>query len=655
MHYLSIEALKLSLYLDGIGMSGDRSETEWHSLRTFLIDSDLQIWTKGKIPCTENEHVQLLTLLIQKIERFEGVETANNSKIELFNLDKSNFLRGLHSSAHNRLDIFWKEVDTGQIRNSPPTFKIDFSPNDVYDHGPFLENEDFSQPHLGEYYEHSIKFLKIQKWIQWHSGFDDAKSTPLGLNIRHNLHVGASAVLEGLFAKIRSKVLSEKRPGSITIDGGGRLCFISKNKSEKAWIGEIISNSLELDIQHPQPFAERLKKSIIDWGTTTKRIDKKKGLEQGEVSKFLNKEFSKITDKYYPQWSYNGSQENSATFEGFKDEQCHICIQSTNHETKSSPSEYLNQFEAKEHKNQVCAFHFLLFNLGEGVKIRQASQLMKQEFNPAHKSVKHVICLDGNGIGQIFNKPWEEIEKPKIKPIPESAPKTARVNQARKKKEDDQKILNELWSNQSEDITNLKKPWIEIKQEFEQQNEEGINFEENLEVCKEIYNRRNQAYLQRKRRSFCFNAKWWIAFNKGIYSNQDNHLEPFVAAGDDLILIDRAFEESEGVIKALESFADCLSQEFNNEIPISFGAGVAANLTTVAETIKKAEKVEVSAKKRWKQKIQAVPQYEHLIKESAREDVQRNAETLDETEFEEKTIGTQTGVECLVHIWNKNI
>lgn len=50
MHYLSIEALKLSLYLDGIGLGLDKTETEWHSLRTFLLDSDLQITTKKKPP-----------------------------------------------------------------------------------------------------------------------------------------------------------------------------------------------------------------------------------------------------------------------------------------------------------------------------------------------------------------------------------------------------------------------------------------------------------------------------------------------------------------------------------------------------------------------------------------------------------------------------
>lgn len=643
MHYLSIEALKLSLYLDGIGLGLDKAETEWHSLRTFLIDSDLQITTKENRPCNQNEHRQLLTLLNKQVDLFEGIQNADEDKITTFKLEKSNFLRGLHSSAHDRLH-FWDPVKTDEIIKKPPAFTHDIDGcNDV----PLLENCDF-------FYEHSIKFLKIQTWIKEYSEYIHGESTPLHLNIRHNLHIGASAVLEGIFAKIRSKVLAEKRPGSITIDGGGRLCFISRNTSEKAWIEEIISKSLELDVQHPQPFADVLTNAIWTWGIETNRIAEG-GLKQGKKS-FLNKQFSRITKEYYPKWSYNGSEENSSEIQFFKDEHCHICIQSTEYKTETSPGRYLDQFpqELEGHKNQICAFHFLLFQLGEAVKIRQASQRMKIDFDQTHRKIYHVICLDGNGIGQIFNKSWEEISAPKENPlnIPVDALKDPKVVEAIAENKHKQQITEELWSNQREQITDLKMPWFEIIESYNERTGENLDINNNNKLLEKIYNRRMQVHLQRKRRSFCFNAKWWIAFSQGLYSDQNNHLEPFVAAGDDLILVNRASEEIENVIKALNTFSTCLSQEFYEEIPISFGAGVAANNRSIAETIKKAEEVEKSAKVRWKQNIQVGNQYGHLIKESARLEVQENAERLDLTAFEENLIPGEEGIQSVVHISN---
>ena len=38
--------------------------------------------------------------------------------------------------------------------------------------------------------------------------------------------------LESLFAKLRSHIIDEKRPGSIVIDGGGRISYISEKSKE---------------------------------------------------------------------------------------------------------------------------------------------------------------------------------------------------------------------------------------------------------------------------------------------------------------------------------------------------------------------------------------------------------------------------------------
>lgn len=637
MHYLSLEALKLSLYLDGIGIKTIQKGNEWHSLRTFLIDSDLQTTLKHKRRVKEKEHMILLKVLIENVKEFEGVNSMNPEQTKVYDIEVSNFLRGLHSSAHNRTQ-HWK-IDNAKTTITPPIFKI------------YGKATDETVGRDGYLYEHSIKFLKIQKWIEFYAGSDSGNSAPLTLDIIHNLRIGASAILEGLFAKIRSKVLEEKRPGSITIDGGGRLCFISGNISEKEWIEEIISESFALDPRHPQPFAQILRDSIIEWGVATKRIPEK-DRKLGETKTFLDEQFSKITEEYFPQMAINTPPDDSIEFEGFKDERCHICTQSADGQTKSTPKAYLEQFTdvpSDCYKNQVCAFHYLLFALGEGVKIRQASQRMNVVINPNNQKIHHVICLDGNGIGQIFNKKWERIENPKIARIPETAPSDdPRIKKARQEIQRGQEILDQLWSIQMEEITDLKTPWSEIEQAFERQYTGDL--QDNTKVLKEIFKGRNQAFLQRKRRSFCFNAKWWIAFNDGIYSNPENHLEPFVAAGDDLILINRAQTEVQGTISTLRDFARRLSEEFNDEIPISFGAGVAANTTTIAQTIQLAHEAEESAKVRWKKFIQDIPETEHLIKEKARMEVQTNAQQLDLSKVEETRLN-ESRIQSIIHVW----
>ena len=637
MHYLSLEALKLSLYLDGIGIKRIPKGNEWHSLRTFLIDSDLQTTLNPNRCVNPTEHTTLLKTLIENVKEFEGVNSMNPEQIKVYDVEVSNFLRGLHSSAHDRTR-YWN-IDNVTEKITPPKFKI---------YGKVTDETVGRDDYL---YEHSIKFLKIQKWIKFYAGSDAGSSSPLTLDIRHNLRIGASAILEGLFAKIRSKVLEEKRPGSITIDGGGRLCFISENISEKEWIKEIISESFALDPLHPQPFAQMLRDSIIEWGVATKHIAKEEDRGLGETKTFLDEQFSQITEKYFPQMAINTPPDDSLEFEGFKDERCHICTQSADGQTKSTPKAYLEQFTdvaSDCYKNQVCAFHYLLFALGEGVKIRQASQRMNVVINPNDQKIHHVICLDGNGIGQIFNKKWERIENPKIAQIPETAPDSPDVNEARQKIQRDQEILDQLWGIQMEKITDLKTPWSEIEQAFEEQYAGGLR--DNTKVLEKIFKWRNQAYLQRKRRSFCFNAKWWIAFNDGIYSNPENHLEPFVAAGDDLILINRAQTEVQGTISTLRDFARRLSEEFNDEIPISFGAGVAANTTTIAQTIQLALETEESAKVRWKKYIQDSPETEHLIKEKARMEVQTNAQQLDLSKFEETALD-ESKIQSIIHVW----
>ena len=59
---------------------------------------------------------------------------------------------------------------------------------------------------------------KIHKWItKW------SDTEIIHPNAWSSLFIGTSAFLESIVAKMRSKILDEKRPGSIIVDGGGKI------------------------------------------------------------------------------------------------------------------------------------------------------------------------------------------------------------------------------------------------------------------------------------------------------------------------------------------------------------------------------------------------------------------------------------------------
>jgi hypothetical protein len=173
------------------------------------------------------------------------------------------------------------------------------------------------------------------------------------------------------------------------------------------------------------------------------------------------------------------------------------------------------------------------------------------------------------------------------------------------------------------------------------------------EVNDLLKNRRVQAYLQRKRRSFNFNALWWSAFFEGIYGKNDCHLEPFVAAGDDLILVNRTTGDESKVIETLEGFNKRLQVKYKEYecVPMSFGAGIAERSDlSVAEIIKRSHDAEVSAKYSWKR---IISERDHiwLIKESVRGSFARsNSAIVDKNNSKEIVIENMIAP-SVIHIW----
>tara|TARA_B110001452_G_C15234451_1_gene427465 strand:- start:286 stop:2649 length:2364 start_codon:yes stop_codon:yes gene_type:complete len=685
IHHLSVDALNLSLYFDGIAVDVEQEFSEYSSLRTILLDWDLHKVDLHKVVGRERSffklHKPFLQFLIHHIEQFEEIDKLDDEMKSNFQLEKSNFLRALHSFSTNRVQKCWPKnkydpTRYGELKAPVQGFLLDGQELDESEHEP-----NGLEINSNTYYEHSVKFEKIQSWIQWYSA-KEGVNYPLKENVRHKLMIGASAFLEGAFAKIRSKVLSEKRPGSITIDGGGRICFISTKKDEKEWIQTIIKESLLLDPDLPHPYADVIKKSLKMWGELTHRIQEDRGSSEElehkiwdpEQSEFIRKEgrihlggwlttnLHGIALKCYPSMSYN-NEENTDKSEFYPDPTCAFCMGTDDTKTYSSPSAFLKQSipDNRGIKNQLCAFHHILYYLGNAAQIRYGSQVSSALSDPSvERKIRHVVILDGNGIGQIFkqelgpfsNPTFHEEEWNAKEKLPENIAK-GMDNQKRKKDEFDKMSLP-FWEKNKLLISNLKEPWSKVEHLFNQ--EFNLNLCEQKAVNKLLKNQRRQAYLQRKRRSFNFNAMWWSSFFEGIYEQNDFHLEPFVAAGDDLVLVNRTQSGNKRVIDAVECFNEKLQEKYseNKSLPMSFGAGVAERgEENVAEIIKRARDAEVSAKKSWKRAVSQQGD-DWLIKESALDAMLKEDDDNDENNFEEVSIQNKT-VPSIIHIWRNEV
>ena len=671
-HHRSIDALKLSLYLDGIENKFVK-DSEWCSLRTSLLDWDLldeQLQGNNTKKKTNRIQKTYLACLIHHIEKFE-----NSEENEEYQNDRSNFLRALHSYHHTREGLWPPEEEL----NEPPQglSKLDQLRLDAALQGD--ESEEESRCKKGEqtFFEHSIKFEKIQSWIKWHCYQDEVQS-PLNPSIRQNMHLGASAILEGVFARIRSKVLAEKRPGSITVDGGGRICYISKHTpaQEEKWIQETINQSLDLDPNHLHPYNEKIIESIKQWGKITNKaylkdkagkkieyLNNETQFDQMDQNReafwrdFLTENLRHITDKYYPTPSFHIKKVSESSgqvsgFNGFKDQYCRFCNGADQAKKHKNLERFLDSCEpnADGVKNQVCVFHYVLFKLGDAVKIRQLSQKSKSIFvrrkEQARYRIHHVIHLDGNGIGQIFTRDYSGINQPSTRSDDPA-------------KADFQKMILPFWEKHKKEIVDLKRPWEDVERLFEDMFENSCEpskpkpkLEKYPKFSKALRKRRVQAYLQRKRRSFDFNVNWWVSFHEGVFSNRDNYLEPWVAAGDDLILVNRKTEDTQEVVKTLTQFQHKLLDNFKGSVPISFGVGIAKkDDADLSMTIQQSHAAEKSAKHSWKDLILKNEKLAWLVKESAKVS-HDSQERLPGCEFyRQEVLENSNAAPSMIHIW----
>lgn len=190
-----------------------------------------------------------------------------------------------------------------------------------------------------------------------------------------------------------------------------------------------------------------------------------------------------------------------------------------------------------------------------------------------------MIKLDGNGIGQLFNRPVREWGRPK----PEHVPR---------------RTWNRL---EKKDIMNLGVEW------------DGEKFRRHMERYRHkaaensVHIRRMQPLLRTQRRSISFNINWWLSLHEALSSTKEANMVPWVMAGDDIVMVNHQQLDLKGISKLFKMFHERLDRKYPNDVPMTFAGAIQEREGfSLAETYKEIKKEEEFAAALWKWQVKKI-------------------------------------------------
>lgn len=537
LHKKSELAFKLSEFLDRIKPD---SNSEWHSLRTYILHYDL---TKNNILEAKEKMCNVVDYLVSAI-RHNSTYSNHNDYPSEYHSEEIHFLNALHSSDTDRVNQFWPKDP--QARRE---LKLDLI---------YINSDEQKR----NYIEHEFKFDEIHSWIsKWATPKNIAI---LNENFAQKWIIAASGILESIFAMMRSYVLKEKRPGSIVVDGGGRISYISESSKddEKTWFANKLYNSFIFDRKHPHPFAQVIQDVIEEYAN---------GDESNPISKIIQEKYEgmedilwyedgkpktklydlligqKSTTFFFPKVVCDKSKgrENPQRFlinppedeKPWLSKECIFCNDSmeTNFELNlSSCRSVINE------EYTICPFHFMFESIAQSIGIRHTSysELFKKQptfFDSTRKGkiLTDIVSFDGNSVGDFFSLKYLDYRSPK-----------------------NQKCL-ELWNKEKQSILNIDEKFAFAGH--------GTKEEQYIQR-KEIFQPRLQVLIRKQRRSFDFNSKWWVALRNSMMENVDCSLVPWILAGDDIVLVNKSASTSESILTFLNTFHHNLADVFDGKI-----------------------------------------------------------------------------------------
>ena len=594
LHEKSELAFELSNFIDKVLVSvPDCHEAEWHSLRTYMIHYDLI----NSAHMSEHNFLHFFMKNLRTNSTYDGKEYPEDK----LHHEEVSFLTVLHSQSESRKGYWPLEGDCLKFKDD-------------------LKNDDFFQLNAGEksYIEHEFKFDKIHDWID---GWASPKvAEMLDKNIRQKWIVAASSILESTFAKLRSHIIKQKRPGSIVVDGGGRISFISKKQSEeeRLWFRKIFLESFLMNQEYPHPFDDLITNKIKhyaskeDWNQSITDMIKANSSNKPDELWKLDDEtevysptrllYNELIGKesavhFLPQVVVGFDESGDRIFLHDKDEtkswhfqECIFCNGKALHPQKRI-KHYVKQGEF------VCPFHYIFRSWANQVDVRHSSNsdlFSQQPIFSQQKNIKHILVFDGNSIGLKFTKQFTEY-KPPVDP--------------------DALIA---WNKDRESILDIKTPWA---YEAPINLDDSKSMEARSRVRESLHRKRSQPLIRKQRRSFNFNVNWWLSLRKAIGKVENCNLRPWILAGDDVVFASRQGTTEESIIEMLHEFQSNLSAI--NGITFA-GALQTRNSDSIIDCFHSAKKLEADASIVWKKL--ASQKFPHLINETKKHELERDWE-----------------------------
>lgn len=612
LHKKSELAFKLSEFLDCIKPD---SHSEWHSLRSLLLHHDLVHFSHRKKK-TAKEILECLITSIRNYSTFgETRESYNNQQ---FHDEELMFLTSLHSHTNRRIKQFWPErlIDLNFNPMTPNTDVI------------FLN----SRNERRNFCEYTFTFDEIHKWIRnWSSPKNE---NLLNANFAQKWIIASSAILESLFAKLRSHIIDEKRPGSIVIDGGGRISYISEEtrENEHKWFKEKLYTSFLQDNIHPHPYAKTISDQIKHYARREQGIildtiksnviedDFQSLWHQGDLpnpelkNQPTRKMFQALIGErtathFIPRVVVDPSK-NREDRERFLIDpnsvkswiftECVICNNSS-----EIPESVSSCKKIIEEGLFVCPFHYLFGGLAENVIVRQTSfsdLFLKQyeKFEQGEKEVSHILRFDGNSIGLNFKKEFKEYNTPEYD------------------------TYSEIWENERNKILDIESKW-----DLPEQNH-NLSDSQKAKQKNLLFERRLQVLIRKQRRSYSFNSKWWTALRKAMKTNGDCNLIPWILAGDDIVLVNQSKTDEIAITSFLRDFHSILEKALGERITFAGSLQQRGHLSII-ECFNQAEELEESASLVWKKL--ASSDFPELLDDDKRRELDKEWEPAVHTEI----------------------
>ena len=633
-HPDSLRAFRLSLFLDSLPVV-QSGVSPIHSVRSAILFLDHKLYSYGgevKAEGIDGCQKKCLTILFQSIRKYYEIEFSDINPLEKH---ETIFLNNLHSMDNDRILKWW-----------PTEWKTESLTRG--------RNDLFESKHY-----HTFKFRKIQTWINNWADPPFAKQQtseepkyPLHPEIRHNILSGTSVLLECFFAQLRRHILAKYRPGSITIDGGGRITFYAKKDNVEQEIKDLLENSfVARPPTHPYHYIitqtlEQFGKGKIcqvcpkvpnnkikeclhgtqfpqwEWnkefvvpkaksGVDECKRCKKKGdycyqhprppikdkdkegytPKQPAYLRFLCN--NKLSQRFFPPISFEPFCEEELPPTTPLDSNCPLCDEAI------GPCKVVNSPTKIEN---ICLLHLLTFNIGKSHKRRDFSIRKKGTFDPDVNEIHSSAAIDINALGYHFTR-----ELPI--PIEQSLLEFDFSIRDPKFKDGQFEIIEKIIKDKKSQILDLNHP-LDFSSHGNLQ--EGLNrYSTSIRGLRSIF---------RSRKSFQFNAKWWLCLSSALDSETQNHEEPlslgeigaWIAAGDDLLLVRRGNYKKpnnklEDIIKLLDNR---LKEQFpNSDLDVSFCAGLENRSNhkgkmKIFEMIQKSKENEETCKHRWKSRAE---------------------------------------------------